>query len=284
MAADTNQRPRCLGAYGLRIVGLASSSHLLPVPPDWPQLEVRCSRGAAEQPQPAGTVRVWPDRADVWLAGGDRIDLLREPLSIHLTSREPIRSQAIIHPYLGLPALIVSRWLGRVGLHAGAFAHRGRAWGLLGPREAGKSATLGCLMRAGRPVITDDILIVEGTTVFAGPRSVDLRADAARRLGGQELGIVGNRTRWRLRPAPSSAQMELGGLVELAWGEVNRMEPLAPSERLQALVRSSFPPPTPQTAAALLAIAALPAWRYVRRRRIEELEPQVAHLLGELGG
>jgi len=257
-------------------------TYLVDVPSEWPQLLVRCSRGAADQPQPAGTVRIWEDRADVWLAGGDRMELLRDPLTLHVTSRQPIAPDAIIHPYLGLPATVTSRWLGRVAFHGGAFAHRGRAWVLLGAREAGKSATLGALMRAGHPVISDDVLIVEGTTLFAGPRSVDLRAEPAQQLGGEELGIVGNRTRWRLRPPPGPPQMELGGVIELEWGDGDRLEPLAPHERLQALIASSFPPPKADTAAALLEVAALPAWRYVRRRQLGQLEVQIARLVAEL--
>jgi hypothetical protein len=274
---------RCRGAYGLRITGFDDGGeHLMEVPSEWPQLEVRCSRGVAEQPQPAGTVRVWENHADIWLAGGDRMDVLRDPPTLHLISREPFAHKAIVHPYLGLPATIVSRWLGRIAFHGGAFVHGSRGWGLLGGREAGKSATLGALMRAGLPVLTDDVLIVEGTTVFAGPRSVDLRADAAERLGGERLGIVGNRTRWRLRPAPSPPQIELGGLIELVWGDANRIEPLDPQERLQAVIASTYPPPTREEAVALLEIAALPAWRYTRRLEIDELERQIAQLLEEL--
>ncbi len=55
-------------------------------------------------------------------------------------------------------------------------------WGVLGDKTAGEHAA----RVAGDPrhrIASDDVLIVDGRTVLAGPRSVDLREEAAERLG-----------------------------------------------------------------------------------------------------
>jgi hypothetical protein len=271
------------GAYGFRITGLdAGNEHLSPAPREWPQLRIETRRGTPPNARPAGTVHVAAEHAEIWLVGGGRIDVRRDPLTVRFTTREPLSADTILHPYLGLPASIASRWLGRHALHGGAFAHAGRAWALLGEREAGKSATLAQLLSTGSTVLSDDILIIDGTNVFAGPRSVDLRAEAAALVGGEPLGVVGSRPRWRLRPPESSGTMPLGGIVELAWGEYTRLEPLDPRARLQALIGSSVLRPRPADAVELLELAALSAWRFVRIPGISGLAPATAQLLAEL--
>lgn len=281
---STDTRPGAtLGAYGFRIAGLDDgATYLNQVPSDWPELRIECELGTADDPQPPGTVRGGEDWAEMWIAGGDRIGLTRDPLTVKFTTREPLSADAIIHPYVGLPAAIAAHWHGRIALHGGAFIHRERAWVLLGDREAGKSSTLAALLSRDTPVLTDDIVIVEGTAMFAGPRSVDLRAEAAELAGGETLGVVGNRPRWRLRPSPCPATIRLGGLIQLGWGESARMQPLDPRARLDALIGSSVIPPGPDAAVELLELAALPAWRFVRPAEIDKLAAGTDQLLREL--
>jgi hypothetical protein len=254
----------------------------VPVPADWPCLQIERIRGKAAQPQAPGTLRIAAEHAELWLPGGDRIEVYRDPLTVRICSREAMRSEAILHPYLALPAAIASLWLGRLAFHGGAFAHRGRVWALLGDREAGKSATLGRLMRAGYAVITDDVLIVDQTRVFAGPRAVDLREDAAEALGGEELGIVGNRPRWRLRPEPSPPELPLAGLVWLEWGDSVRIEPLDAEQRLRALIASSALAPPRDAALAYLDLVALPGRRFVRSAGVTQIDGHVDQLLASL--
>jgi hypothetical protein len=187
-----------------------------------------------------------------------------------------------VHPFLGLPAAIAARWLNRAAFHGGGFAFRGRAWGLLGDREAGKSTLLGQLLSAGVGVLCDDILVCERDRAYAGPRSIDVRADASAVVGGEQLGVVGNRPRWRLRPPAGPAVLPLGGLVKLEWGEPARMEPLDVPERLDLLVASSALRPTDQEAALLLDLMTVPAWRFVRPRALEQLEQVTRVLLAAL--
>lgn len=283
MKPKRRQRRTVPGAYGFRISGLeASEADFLPVPADWPCLKVECRRGETAQAPPPGTVRVTDEHAELWLPGGDRIEVYREPLVVRVTTREPLPPEAILHPYLALPAAIASHWCGRLAFHGGAFAHRGRAWALFGDREAGKSATLGQLMRVGHAIVTDDVLIFDRTTVFAGPRAVDLRQDAAALLGGEELGIVGNRTRWRLRPAPSPPQLPLAGLIWLEWSDRLSIEPLDAEQRLRALIASSALAPPPDAALAYLDLVALPGWRFVRPAGVTQIDAHVDQLVTSL--
>ncbi len=254
----------------------------MPVPAEWPSLQIERVLGGVATPKPARTLRITDQYAELWLPAGDRIELFREPLTVRVTSRDPVHADAIAHPYLGLPAAIASGWRGRLAFHGGAFAHQGRAWALLGGRTAGKSATLGQLMRAGYPIVCDDVLIVDRTTAFAGPRAIDLREDAAALLGGQELGVVGNRTRWRLRPEPSPPELALAGLVLLEWGDSVRLEPLAAEERLRALAASSAFTHGREAAVAYLELAALPGWRYVRPAKVAQIEAQTDQLVASL--
>jgi hypothetical protein len=282
-SAPDGESGRSWGAYGFRITGLErSDAHLTRVPADWPELRIERRCAATADPEAPGTLRGGDDWAELWIRDGGRVRLTRDPLSVTFTTRTPLSVDAIIHPYLGLPATIAAHWLGRHALHAGAFVRDGRAWVLLGDREAGKSATLGELSRRGISVLTDDIVIVCDGSMFAGPRSIDLRAEAAEHGGGEPLGIVGNRPRWRLRPEPGEAQLPIAGLIELAWGEPARLEPLDAKARLQALVHSSAIPAGAATAVELLGLAALPAWRFVRAARIDELAACTDQLLVEL--
>ena len=107
-----------------------------------------------------------------------------------------------MHPYLAPVALVMARWLGREGFHGGGIVAGGGVWGVLGDKTAGKSTTLAWLAREGVGVVSDDVLVIDGGTALAGPRSVDLREEAAERLGvGEPMGRVGQRERWRFSAA-----------------------------------------------------------------------------------
>jgi hypothetical protein len=158
----------------------------------------------------------------------------------------------------------------------------GGVWAVVGDREAGKSSTLAWLARAGVDVLCDDMLIVDGDRPLAGPRSIDLRADAAEHLGaGEPIGMTGARDRWRLRLGPTSPRPVLGGWVFLAWGERIGARALPGPERLARLAAERalrLPPARPD---ALLELTSLPAWELSRPRGWESL-PAAADLLLEL--
>jgi hypothetical protein len=272
------------GAYGLRITGLGSADRHLPeVPASWPELHLdQTSLVGDREPEPPGTIRIEPDRAELWLAEAGRILVQREPLTVSFATVTPLSADAVLHPFLGLPAAIANRWLGRISLHGGAFAYRDRAWALLGNREAGKSATLGTLLKAGHHILSDDILVLAGTQLFAGPRSIDLRADAGASVGGEALGVVGNRARWRLRPAAGPPAMPLGGLISLEWAQDQMIEPMDTEARLRQLIGSSALRPEASSAARLLELAALPAWRFARRHSLADIGRSIELLLATL--
>lgn len=272
------------GAYGFAITGLDDPEDLLgPADPAWPPLEiVRVAErpsGAAEDP---GTVRVTDYEAEIWIGDGGRVDVDREAMSVSFRTREPLEDRLVIHPYLGLPASIASNWLGRQVLHGGGFTGEGRAWALLGDKEAGKSSTLGWLADRGFGILSDDILVIEDGALFAGPRCIDLRPEAAAILGGEDVGMLGNRVRWRLLPGPVPPSAALAGVVHLEWGDRVAVEPLDASERLTGLIRNSVIRPAAGDAAPFLDLAALPSFRLVRPRDLGALDASGEALLAAL--
>lgn len=138
-------------------------------------------------------------------------------------------------------------------------------------------------MTRGHEVLSDDVLIIDDGRIFAGPRCIDLREDAASRFGGEDLGVLGSRGRWRLRPERAPASAPLGGLVHLEWGPTVSVEPVPPSERIPALINASVIRPSPAEAAAYLDLAALPAWRFVRPRDLSVADRANAQLVDALG-
>ena len=193
-----------------------------------------------------------------------------------------VRADELVHPYLAPAAAVIARWMGRESMHAGAFAEGGSALGVVGAREAGKSSTMAHLAQAGVDVLCDDMLIVDGARPLAGPRSIDLREDAARRLGaGEAIGLTGARERWRLRLEPVAEGSVLRGWAFLAWGERVEARPLGAAERLARLAGERglrLPPLRPE---ALLELTSLPAWEVSRPREWGSL-PRAADLLREL--
>ncbi len=194
----------------------------------------------------------------------------------------PVRPDELVHPYLAPAAAVIARWMGRESMHAGAFAAGGQALGVVGTREAGKSSTLAWLAQAGVDVLCDDMLIVDGDAPVAGPRSIDLRADAAERLGaGEPIGMTGARERWRLRLGPTGGRTILRGWVFLAWGDRVAVRSLPAVERLPRLAAERglrLPPARPD---ALLELTSLPAWELSRPRDWASL-PEAADRLLEL--
>jgi hypothetical protein len=268
---------RSFGAYGLQLRGVAAPSLLVEAAADWPELNISQQVGEGEIQQE----RVTADHAEVRLRAGGRLDIGRMKSLALYTVPRLLRDDELVHPYLAPAAAIVSRWLGRESLHAGAFLAGGGAWALLGARESGKSSTLACLAKAGHEIVTDDMLILDRQRVYFGPRSVDLRREAAEQLGtGSALGMTGARERWRLDVGGGSATpAPLLGCVFLEWGERLELVELSGSERLERLFvhRGVRLPPTDP--AALLEVAALKGFELRRPPGWEALDEAVELLL-----
>ena len=264
----TTSSPR-IGAYGFEITGVDGARSLVAgVPESWPRLAIEVM---PETPGPPSD-GVGADRAELRLTGGGWVAVDRAPGRAVFHVPNSPGPEGLVHPYLAPVALISARWLGRESFHAGAFVAGGGVWAILGGKEAGKSTTLAWLAQSGRPVVCDDALILDGTTALAGPRSIDLREESARRLGiGEPLGRVGRRDRWRVPLAPVPPELPFRGWVSLEWGEEIAVEPLRGAARLPALAphRGVFlEPPRP---ALLVEYAGLPHWRLRRPRDARRL-------------
>lgn len=279
--------PTRQGAYGFELLGLAGRSPLLgPAEPGWPALRlVRATPDRASAPGVAapGTVAFDDSRGEIWIGERERVVVDRATMTVRVITEGRVDDRLMVHPYLGLPAAWASKWLGRQVLHGGAFLHAGSAWALLGTKEGGKSSTLAWLLRCGHEIVSDDILVIEEGTVFSGPRCVDLRPGAAARLGGEDIGMVGARVRWRLDAGPVAPSIPLAGVVYLSWGDRVLVEPLSAERRLAGLVENSAISPVHHDSLAYLDLAALPGWRFVRPQDWELFERANLELLEALG-
>ncbi len=197
----------------------------------------------------------------------------------------PPRAAALLHPHLASVAVVASYWHGRDSFHAGGFVSDGGVWGLLGDKGSGKSSTLGSLVLAGVPVFCDDVLVLDGKMALAGPRSVDLRTDAARRLGaGEPLGVIGERERWRLALAPVEPELPLRGWVTLRWAQGTTVRAMRGSERLRELLGHRalrLGPPDPSTP---IELSSLPFLELSRPRGWSSMRDSLACLLDAVGG
>jgi hypothetical protein len=229
--------------------------------------------------------RVSEASASLWLAGDGAAELDRAALTARLRVPDGTLDAAIVHPYLAPVALVTSWWLGRNGFHGGALVADGGVWGVLGEKTAGKSTLLASFALAGIGVMSDDVLIIDGEAVLAGPRSVDLRADAAQRLGaGEPLGEVGARERWRLALEAVPARLTLRGWLTLDWGEAIAIEPVRGRERLAALLPHQGVRIGAADPSRLLELAALPQWRVVRPRSWDAMDALRERLLDVIAG
>jgi hypothetical protein len=260
---------RALGAYGLRLSGVDGiDGFLVDAPEGWVPLEVIRRAGPVE------TDEGWtaPQRAEFVTLSGGLIQLDIGCGEAILTAPSLPSAEEVVHPYLSSVGAMTAYLQGQESFHAGAVALDGGAWAIVGDREAGKSSTLAFFATQGVPIVCDDMLVLRGGTALAGPRSIDLRRDAAESLGlGDPIGVVGTRERWRLQVATIEPELELRGWVFLEWGDELEVAPVSASERLMRLrrARGALLPPTDPS--ALLELARLPGLALRRPRNLDLL-------------
>lgn len=220
--------------------------------------------------------------------GRSALRVEREPPSIRFDLDEPPVPAALVHPMLTVAISVLARWRGDVTLHAGAFETPSGAWGIMGVRQAGKSAMLAALAEQGYPVVTDDLLTIQDGSVWAGPNCVDLRPDTAGRfVSAHYLGMIGGRPRFRLSTPPSRARVPLRGFFVLDWHDrpVIEAEVIRAGERLRLLYRQEYLPllgwPDPRKLVPLLG---LPAWRLTRPADWATTQDTVDRLLALMAG
>jgi hypothetical protein len=275
----SSSRPDCVGAYGIAFRGLDAAADLLvPVDGRAPAYRVESVVGRP----PPGPEHVDDSTAELRLRSGGRVLIDRRDGSVRFEVPHAIRPDELVHPYLAPAAAVIGRWLGRESVHAGAFAIGDRALGVVGTREAGKSSMLAWLALSGTQVLCDDLLVIDGRSTFTGPRSIDLREDAAARLGaGEAIGVTGARERWRLRLAPTAERHALAGFVFLSWADEVRVRRLGAAERLERLAPQRGVRLEPLRSDAVLELASMPAWEISRPRSWASL-PEVGRCLLEL--
>ncbi len=271
------------GAYGFRLVPPGSlelpnlseqRSDATGVAVDW-----ACSSAIADTEEFDG------DRYLKAHRGGGLLDVRRAPAMIFYAVPHLTTPAAFVHPILARPMAFLARWRGNITLHGGAFVHDGRAWVVTGQREAGKSALLAGLAQRGVPILSDDLVVIDGEDVLAGPCCVDLREDtAARAPEACNIGSVGGRMRYRLPTPPAPASVRLGGICLLEWGDGAPAVTLLPfAQSLRLLHRQHYAtdigPPEPEQNLALLD---RPIWRFQRERDWAQADATLDHLLGVL--
>jgi hypothetical protein len=249
-----------LAAYGLVLLGLAGGASEAPA--DWERWTVE--RVVEPGSELAGdSMRVWEDRALIPMPELGRIEVERAKRTVVFRTLQPVSELALLHPGLVPAAAVVSAWLGRACLHAAAVLATGGTWALLGERGDGKSTTAALLAERGHELFTDDVLVADRGRAFAGPPVVDLRGDASERVGGEYLGRIGRRERWRKPHPRRTVEAPLAGVVELAWGDEPALEPLDLGARLDLLGRHAS---MPMAGEQLLALAERPGYRFARPR------------------
>lgn len=266
------------GAYGLAFAGIRPGRAALePAPPAWPIVRLaHAATGAVPE-------RGGPDRALVPLLEGavavDRSDWT----ATFFTARPPDQA-SLTHPLASVVAGAFSRWLGREVLHAGGVVGPdGGAWAIMAEREGGKSTTLAALALADVPVVSDDLLVVDGTDIFRGPRCIDLRASAVRALGVEKevTQVRGERGRLDLGSVP--AQLPLIGLIFLKWEPEHSVETLGPAARMRRLAShraAGFVAGAPERA---LALVDLPAFEIRRPRTHDRVADTTAAVCAVMG-
>jgi hypothetical protein len=263
------------GAYGFRLAGLGRDL-LLAVDAAWPAIELRRVQGEAS----ARRESLSDESAHVLLRNGGEVVLQRAPAVATFVVPFALGDAELVHPYLAPAAAVFGRWQGRESFHGGGFLVDGAAFGVLGGRRAGKSSLLAYLALQGLAIVADDVLLTDGSTVWAGPRAIDLREETARELGaGDALGKIGLRERWRLTVPAIDPLVLLGGWVLPTWGDELMVRRLPARELLARLAehRAVLPPGDP---GLLLRLAGFPGWE-LRRPRSWALLAEAAELLRE---
>ncbi len=226
------------GAYGLRVAGLDGARPWMePLACDerLGSLHVEVTVGPGVAPERS---TLDAERAELRLVGGGALRMRRGDGQARYWFSETPRADELLHPWLAPAAAVTHLWDGREAFHGGAFLAPAGAVVLLADKEGGKSTTLAWLAGTlGRPVLSDDLVIVSGGEAWAGPRCLDLRAGApASGIDLEAARAVRRGERLRVRLAPVPAHAPVAGIVQLGWGETTMLAPVAAARRPSALL------------------------------------------------
>lgn len=224
-----------------------------------------------------------PTEAQVHLPGGSVRIRNQRPYLVDLDIVQEVTLDGLVHPYLAFPAAVIHHWEGRHVLHAGAFDVAGRSIVVMAESDGGKSTTIAAALAAGYPARSDDVVIVDGRTVLGGAPLIDLRTASGQILGGQNIGKVGARERWRINTAEMTQPCPIGMFVRLEWGDAVAVERLGVADLLGALHEFSAlgaPALVEADPMHILDLLDLPFVRATRPRDHERL-PEIIALLTE---
>jgi hypothetical protein len=274
-----------LGAYGLRLEGLAGAARAMaPVPEGSPTLAVSC------EPMTTGPAAARPSQvsalgADLRLLGGGRLRMSSGESRARFAFAQAPSADDLLHPYLAPAAALSQVWRGNEALHAGAFAAGGGAVLVLGAKQGGKSTTLAWIARQhGLPVLADDLAIIVDGAVLAGPRCLDLRSDAE--IDPSALGdgrLVRARARRRIPLPGAPDRLPIAAIVALRWGARTGLDPLPVAQRLPALLpQRMFHAQLAIDPVAMLRLLGVPMWTLTRPRGEPGLAAGVTALLDQL--
>jgi hypothetical protein len=266
-------------AYGFQIEGVGVHGALAALGADeWPLVRVRTAQ-TSDREQPEFGVR--DDDATIAMLNGF-IAIDRRERAAVIKTPAPIEPAEVVHPYLWPVATVLTRWMGRETFHAGAVVIEGGAWGVVGESGDGKSSLLAWLgLRMGLPVLTDDLLVVDGGRAHAGPRCLDLRPAAATQLGFDGTPVRCTRRR-RLSLPPIEAEVPLRGWIFLEWGDELALDRVPNAARLTRLGRFRRAPDMGADGVEWLGLMGLPMVVLRRPRRWPLMDELGQRLLDEL--
>ena len=275
-----------VGAYGLAVGGVeaggAVAEALVPAPPDWPGIVISRKRGAPVTQGPE--FELGSDSGRIRLPGRGVAIVDRVHAVATFEMPDPLDDDRLVHPMLGYVATAFSGWLGRHVFHAGAVVVDGGAWAFLGERGAGKSSTLGWLAQEGQPILADDLLVIDGGTAFAGPRSVDLAPDMAAHLGvGDRARDVRGGYRRRITVEAVRPEHPFRGWIVLSWANRVEVTRVSAGNRLAQLANQMHPPLGPPDWDGILKLAEAPMLELHRPRRLSSLGEAGASLIEAVG-
>jgi hypothetical protein len=258
------------GAYGLVINDLPdAAAWMQPQCEGAPVFTMRVHHAPDPSPDDAPST-LNEDAADLQLIGGGRLRINSgTPVADYYLPNRP-SDEDLLHPYLAPAAALFWQWSGREAIHAGAFEVGGGAVLVLGDKEGGKSTTLGWLASEGATtVLTDDLSVLEGAMVHAGPRSIDLRVNGS--VPGVSAHLVRSGQRHRLRLPEAPATLPLAGVAVLEWGPSVALHPVPLSERIPLIARQRTFPTVAPSAVGLLELSSVPMIRASRPRDLAGL-------------
>lgn len=191
---------------------------------------------------PKGVVMAWPDVAGIRMV--DNRTVWMEPYP-------GVPETYLAFPLLGPVMAWVLMKLGLHVLHASCVAVDGRSVVLMGDKLAGKSTTAAAFIKAGHPLVTDDLLAIDLADTaqpiilpaFAQLKLSEDSANAVKLANTTALPLVHEGFIKRQHRLPDMHDQPIAAehfFVLTRGGDVPRVEPLPPEDRIKALMRYGY--------------------------------------------